>query len=307
MRQASTALARKNQHILSAARKGNKRDSLMKVQTAWRARVDSPDGMTLGAGFLISATEVLMCAHTVYGRADVLVMFPSSSDSLTAKIERVTAWERANDRGDIALLRLQALVEIAPARLADGLTGPLKLRSYGFRRGHELAGTYIDLRGDADITLQEEWWQLGVDPGTSECLEAGFSGAGVYLRDTGEVIGMLTDADVQAGGLLGRILPVSTIRRYWEDIDDLLELLWLPSDDRKDLHAIVCSIPPSVPLTQVYREAFPDPSAAPTFSSAWDAIRYVAEERYGEDRLVGFLDNLIVNIQVVESWPCVSA
>ena len=149
---------------------------------------------------------------------------------------------------------------------------------------------YVTLRTAPDMTLAHEWWQLDVDQDRSERLAKGFSGAAVYLAGTGDVIGMVSDADPDSDGRMGRMLPLEALRRHWEDLDDLLPLPWLTAADRRELREMVRGAAASP--QQVYGEAFPGPGPSPEFRSVWDAIRYVAEERYEVDRLARFLAQL---------------
>lgn len=256
----------------------------------WRARINTVSGETLGAGFLIDQTRVLTCAHVVNSLAEVRVTFPGGPGGLNATVELLTHWAQPGDLGDMAVSRLEEPVTVTPARFATpaaALYQVRELRAYGFRRGFEMSGSYVTLRTAADMVLSQEWWQLDVDTDGPERLMDGFSGAAVYLVSTGDVIGMVTDADREGGGRMGRMLPLSTLRRHWEDLDELLPLPWLTADDRRALCEIVRGA--TAPLRQVYLEAFPGPPPQHEPRSVWDAIRYVAEERFEEDRLSRFL------------------
>ena len=105
---------------------------------------------------------------------------------------------------------------------------------------------------------------------------------------------MVTDADLDGGGKMGRMLPLPALRRHWEDLDDLVPLPWLTVDRRRELRAIL--LEEVVPLREVYSRLFPGQPPAHVFRTAWDAIRYIAEECYGEDRLERFLDELAQNL-----------
>jgi vWA-MoxR associated protein C-terminal domain/vWA-MoxR associated protein middle region (VMAP-M) 8/Trypsin-like peptidase domain len=264
----------------------------------WRARVntDTATGMTLGAGFLIDQRRLLTCAHIVSGLARVRVTFPGGAAGLGATVIPLTSWAKPGDYGDVALLQLDAPISAMPARFARPM-GPYwvgELRACGFRRGFEQTGSYSTLRTAPDMTLGAEWWQVDVDPDRPERLAAGFSGAAVYLVSSGEVIGMISDADLAGGGLMARMLPLSALRRHWEELDDLLWLPWASQADTRVLREIVKGS--VAPLRQIYLEAFPGTRPGENFSSVWDAIRYVAEERFEEDGLSCFLGRLIPHV-----------
>jgi len=260
----------------------------------WRARIDTTDGMTLGAGSLVAPRTVLTCAHLVDGRNEVLVAFPGEAEGLAAEVHRITGWEKPGNRGDVALVRLKNDAPVEPARLAapDTYLPGATLRAYGFRRGMEGPGTYVTLLTGPDMMQQREWQQLNVDDRGQERLTEGFSGAAVYLVETDEIVGMVTDADLEGDGRLGRMLPLATLRRYWDGLDDRLPLRWLSAGLRIALRRIVHARSTDRPLSEIYLRAFSEPAPPHGFGSVWEAIRYVAEERFEEDRLACFLDHL---------------
>ena len=266
----------------------------------WRARIDSSDGQTLGAGVLVDATRILTCAHVVTGRLAVQVTFPGAHTNLPATIAAKGPWERQGDSGDIAVVELLHPVDIPPARIAplDSLRslGGRKLRAQGFRYGHEEAGLYVTLRTDEDLLLRNEWLQAEVAADHLEHLGEGFSGSAAYFSDSGEVVGIITDADLDRGGRIGRILPVSMIGRYWEEFDDLLPLPWLSASDRRSLRLIVHGVKTSLPVQEIHAKAFPGLLRTLPFSSVWNAIRHVTEEQFGETRLAHFLTVLALHV-----------
>jgi vWA-MoxR associated protein C-terminal domain/Trypsin-like peptidase domain len=248
----------------------------------WRARIDTVSGMTLGAGFLVTAGRLLTCAHNVAGLTEVRVTFPGGPADLSAAVKGLTSWANPGDVGDMALLELATPVAVPAARFAVPAArfwdGPLQ--ACGFRGGKEKSGSVVTLRTSPGMELAQEWWQVDVDHGSAETLGKGFSGAAVYRAATGEVIGMLTDA-VLGDGRMGRMLPLPTLRAHWEDLDELLTLPWLPDTEVRALRDIVRDA--ELPMNRIYEETFPGKPPGHEFRSAWDAIRYVAEELLGED------------------------
>ncbi len=274
----------------------------------WRARIDTDDdaGRTLGAGFLIDQRRLLTCAHLVRGRETVRVTFPGAQSGLRAAVIPLTGWARPGDAGDMVLLLLDDPVPAAPARFAQP-AGPYwtgELRAGGFRIGFETTGTYATVRTSPDMVMSAEWWQVDIDPNRPERLAEGFSGAAVYRVTSGEVVGMITDADLDRGGLMGRMLPLSTLRRHWEELDDLLPLSWADQADARELRDIVANA--AAPLTPVYLQAFPGKSPGRELHSVWDAICYVAEERFDDDRLPRFLAFLIPHVPPVTASRLIS-
>jgi hypothetical protein len=262
----------------------------------WRARVETEAGRVLGAGFLIDRTRVITCAHVVQGMERARVAFPGVAEGLSATVIPCTGWSRPGDEGDVAVLELDSPVAITPARFAplDTLRGrpTTELGAYGFPKFRELPGSVVTLRTRPDMDLRQEWWQLNVADAHLETLEQGFSGAAVYLADTGEVVGMATDRDKAVDGNSGRMLPLRSLRWYWEDVDDLLELGWLTREQRHRLRRAVRDAAPSVTPNAIYHEVFPGVPEVRRLRSVWDAIRYVAEEHLEEDALKRFLVRL---------------
>ncbi|GAA2630634.1 trypsin-like peptidase domain-containing protein [Actinomadura fulvescens] len=263
----------------------------------WRARIDAAGerGAVLGAGTLISPRHVLTCAHVVAGRDELWVAFPDSHEHpQRAVVEFRGAWKAEGDTGDVAVLRLPEPAPVAPCLPAplDALRDLPELRAQGFPRGHERDGTHVTLRTSPDRTLRREWLEVDVGSGHPRRLGQGFSGAGVYDPRTGQVVGMVTDAELHGHheGAIGRMLPLETVRRHWEPLDDLLPHDWLPAGPRTELRTLLADAETSEPPAALFRLAFPAFLRPPaTFRSLWDAVRYVGECVPGEDRLSRFL------------------
>ena len=158
-----------------------------------------------------------------------------------------------------------------------------------------MTGDYATVNSSSDRVLGCEWLQADAEQAHLQRLAEGFSGAGLYLPESGEVVvGMLTDAilDDDRGGYIGRMLPLSVIRRYWPDIDDLLPLPWLePRSGRAQLRTTSRSSHQD-DLGSIFATAFPAIACQEDFQSPWEAIRYVGESVVGEDRLRTFLITL---------------
>ncbi|WP_329519631.1 VMAP-C domain-containing protein [Spirillospora sp. NBC_01491] len=267
----------------------------------WRAWVGPPDGGRLGAAFLIAPDLLLTCAHTVAGLDAARVGFPGLIENLPAAVVRPGGWERPGDPGDVAVLRLAAPVGLRCARPAGpealhASAGPASfgrraLRVCGFPRRADGDERYATVTTGPDMVLRHEWWQLRTGPG--EQLEEGYSGSAVYDPATGEVIGMVTDAEFGGDdgpggeGGLGRMLPVTVIRRYWEELDDHLPLAWLTVPARRELRALLADAGFTAPMAAGLEEITGRRAHRP-FRSAWDSVRHVAEG-WPEDRLARYL------------------
>lgn len=267
-------------------------------EMGWRARIDTTEGATLGAGLLISASQVLTCAHLVDGLTGVCVAFPNvdRASRLPAKVAWRGPWQQVHDPGDVALVELDKPVQMDPCRFSglDALKpgrASDKLGALGFPGGHGRDGLHVTLHTSDDRVLGGEWLQIDVELGHLATLSRGFSGAGVCVSETGQVVGMITDAvkDHDGGGYIGRMLPLSTIRRYWEGIDDLLPLSWLEPRQRQELRAALDGAKVATDLDNIFGRAFPAFLRVPPFGTPWAAIRYVGESVPGDDRFRLFL------------------
>jgi hypothetical protein len=275
----------------------------------WRARIDKMDGNAdaiLGAGFLVSPCHLLTCAHVVDGLDGVLVAFPgvTDGDRLPATVKRLTGWCQQNDRGDVALLELTAPAPVGanPCHLAplDAIkprpgTAMYELHALGFPPNLDGNGDYVTLSSSSYRDLGNEWLQADVDDVHLQRLNEGFSGAGLYLPDSGVVAGMITDAvlEDERGGYIGRMMPLTTIRRYWEEIDDLLPLPWMEPGPRAELRAAVSGAALTADLDVVFAMAFPAVIRCEHLTTPWAAIRYTAESVMADQGLQTLLARLM--------------
>lgn len=270
----------------------------------WRARINTVEGAPRGAGLLVSASQVLTCAHVVDGLTGVSVTFSglAEADPLPAKVAWRGPWRRSGDRGDIAVVELSSPARVEACEFSGldtlkpfpGRTS-YELRALGFPQHHDGDGIHVTLRTSGDRMLREEWLQIDVPQAHLQSLSEGFSGAGAWIPDSGRVAGVITNAvlNEDGSGFIGRMLPLSTIRRYWEGIDDLLPLSWLEPQPRQELRAAVSGAAVTADLGRVFKMAFPTFLRSPDFQTPWAAIRYVGECVPGDDRLRLFLSKLM--------------
>ncbi|MFG2075500.1 tetratricopeptide repeat protein [Nonomuraea maritima] len=262
---------------------------------AWRARVDGPKG-TLGAGFLVTPDLVLTCAHVVKDVPELSVSFPQAGRSdllgLRATVHMTGPWRRQGDPGDVAVLRLARAVDIRPARLVTRTGLRDGYVAHGFPRRDDPVGVPLELVLSSTDRFGE-WQHVRSATAHAEIPAKGFSGAAVYHDETGDVIGMFTDHGIDSKKLTGRILPVWSIRRHWEELDDVLDLPWMPQAERRELRGIVAAARSGTDLRELVLRVFPGSGAHPDFRSVWDAIRHVAEHLSGDDRLRRFLYELV--------------
>ncbi|QXJ24505.1 trypsin-like peptidase domain-containing protein [Actinomadura graeca] len=262
----------------------------------WRAWVGHPAGRKLGAAFLVTPTTLVTCAHTLHGLDEARVGFPGLLEDLPASVVARGGWDRAGDPGDVAVLELHEPVPYAPARLAGPADLPARtagghaFTACGFPNRKDDGERYASVTTSPHQRMRREWWELRTLPG--HWLEEGFSGSAVHDEATGEVIGMVTNAELgrDRRASLGWMLPISRMRLYWEELDDLLPLGWLTSPARRELRTLLDGVPFTAPLARDLGAVTGRPPVeAPR--SAWDSVRLVAEG-FPEDRLTRYLGTL---------------
>ncbi|ALO06875.1 WD-40 repeat-containing protein [Streptomyces venezuelae] len=206
-------------------------------------RITGPAGVA-GVGVLIAPELVLTCAHVVTdaaglprghaeppgGRLTVrLLQAHGDAESVTA---RVRDWvpERPDGRGDLAVLRLGgALPGARPVVMADPpSTMAHRALVLGLPDNVAEGGWHTaTLHGRTGIG----WLQMSPD-GASDPIRPGFSGAGVWDKETGAVVGVVTATASRPGGL-SFCIPTRTIT---EQVPALAGLL-APRSPFPGLHA----------------------------------------------------------------------
>ncbi|MDG9717091.1 trypsin-like peptidase domain-containing protein [Streptomyces sp. DH24] len=196
---------------------------------AWHARIEC-GGRVAGAGFLVTPTKVLTCAHVVQDgeRAPLTVTFTERPGlpPVAARVAVHGGWSGGTtDLGDLAVLELEREVAITPAALAPARAAhgepPRKLVVYGFPSGFD-EGTLAEYRTTGPQLIKGEWIQLEAWRAEGQPLARGFSGAAVTLTDTGEVVGMVTAAAGAKGVRNGRMMPTEIMARYWPGLESLV-------------------------------------------------------------------------------------
>ncbi|KJY20129.1 hypothetical protein VR46_44200, partial [Streptomyces sp. NRRL S-444] len=121
------------------------------------AQILTPDGTVAGAGFLVTETVVVTCAHVVEAAGSgpggaVLLAFPRVEGAERVQGEVPTGLWRGAEREDVAFIRLAATpagARLLPLGSADGCRGH-GVRSYGFPaqappEGHYGSGVVSDV------------------------------------------------------------------------------------------------------------------------------------------------------------------
>ncbi|WP_416901366.1 trypsin-like peptidase domain-containing protein [Micromonospora echinospora] len=195
------------------------------TQPQWHARVDVPSG-SRGSGFLVSDRHVLTCAHVVKQYIDVQVTL---NDTPTPRPARVLtgATDQAGPEVDVAVLELAERVTVQPACFAPHTSVELYARqrftAYGFPQRFANSGVNATpftlsphrvLGRDIQIDATDD---LGV------WLQKGFSGAAVVHEATGQVVGMIKQAD-RGETRIGVMVPVAELARHVPMLNSLIRL-----------------------------------------------------------------------------------
>ncbi|WP_331743902.1 trypsin-like peptidase domain-containing protein (plasmid) [Streptomyces sp. NBC_00873] len=211
--------------------------------TATTVRITGPAGVA-GVGVLIAPQLVLTCAHVVTDAAGLarghserpqttldvrLLHAPGDAEAVTARI-RDWVPEHPDGRGDLAVLRLGGVLAGArPVTMADP-PSTLAHQAVVFGLPDDVAegGWHTAvLRGRTGVG----WLQMSPD-GASDPIRPGFSGAAVWDKVTGAVVGIVTATASEARGQ-NFCIPTRTIT---EQIPALAGLL-APRSPFPGLHA----------------------------------------------------------------------
>ncbi|WP_149549803.1 trypsin-like peptidase domain-containing protein [Streptomyces marokkonensis] len=213
-------------------------------RAAWHTRIEC--GNDVGAGFLVSARQVVTCAHVVAASdtSAVSVSFPNHAalGQVSAAVSVHGGWRGGGtDPGDLAVLELEREVPLTPAVFAPpGAERDIPLpvlSAYGFPRGYD-EGALAQYRAVPGPLIADEWVQVEAFSGHGQPLADGFSGAAMTLAD-GSVVGMVTAVaggrDVRAG----RMLPTEVMARYWSGLSELVPTPGHTRDQLRELYDLV--------------------------------------------------------------------
>ncbi|MQY14157.1 hypothetical protein SRB5_43190 [Streptomyces sp. RB5] len=206
----------------------------------WRVRVRGPSGEGLcGAGVFIGSGRILTCAHVVteaLGHPDdrivptgstVYVDFSPSGDARPRPARTIAGgWFPAlSASGDIAVLELEppdTPAEARPATLMAGDdTGPTDVSVYGYPSPGLGDGVWVEATATGSGGPNPAWRQLdGRAHGVP--IQRGFSGAGVWDRGLGGVIGLVVAAYNSSVERIAWMFPLTAIAREWTPLTGLL-------------------------------------------------------------------------------------
>lgn len=232
----------------------------------------------------------MTAAHVVHGMTEPTVQLPARPDlgQMSATVDFVGTWEPSGDgRGDIAVLRLQDPVPVAPARFAAGnaLDLPRHLVVLGFPTTADGYARIASVQATtARFLIDGEWVQLQSQDAFGPIVGKGYSGAAVALQSSGEVVGMITAAD--RADRLGHMLPIARLKHYWPPLIDLLPLGPLPPVDHAELRRALAGAAvdrarvAARQATEAERGPEPEHAALAAAGSAYEVAAYLAEGVY---------------------------
>ncbi|MEA5597384.1 trypsin-like peptidase domain-containing protein [Rivularia sp. UHCC 0363] len=206
------------------------------------ARIRHANGSVVGAGFLITDSCLLTCAHVVTEALGILQMtsesptalveldfpFASNADSAPLKAQ-VIFWSPVNPgrRGeDIAGLKLEGAIPegIQPLSLLRATAWwKHPFGAFGFPQGHDsgiwASGELLDQRGD------DGWVQIEAIKAQGYPVLPGFSGSPVWDEKNGGIVGMTVAAEKKrAEAQIAFLIPTEILANAIEALS-LIELL----------------------------------------------------------------------------------
>lgn len=190
-------------------------------------RLLAPGNQPVGAGFLVTGSELLTCAHVVtssLGLRDIPITLPEGPLSLDFPLvapgeicpAKVVHWRPALD---LAVLRIETQIPAgaAPVPLvqSDDLWGH-RFRALGFPRDHA-DGVWVsgELRG----RTAAGWVQIEGVRQTGYLIAPGFSGGPVWDEAVGGVVGMIVAADRDPQVRAAYVLPVERLQAGWPELE----------------------------------------------------------------------------------------
>ncbi|MFJ5773211.1 trypsin-like peptidase domain-containing protein [Streptomyces sp. NPDC093094] len=269
-------------------------------KAAWHTRIEC--GREVGAGFLVSARQVLTCAHVVRfsDTAEVVVSFPGRRDlgGVRASVAMHGGWRGgAADPGDLAVLELEREVPVGPAVFAPpGAEQGGELVAYGFPQGYD-EGMLASYRALPGPLISGEWVQLEALTAHGQPLAAGFSGAAVTLADGG-VVGMVSAVAGARDVRVGRMLPTEVLARYWHGLGELVPTPGHEARALRRLYTLVrraAGARPDLEPDRLYVDAvgpFGPPVPPGGFASLERAAGYVQWEVPEPEAVTRFADRL---------------
>jgi hypothetical protein len=205
----------------------------------WQVHIEDAAGKIRGAGIMLDGEYVLTCAHVV--ESDPADLSNQSATGIHVRIDNrdnleprqatvmpghVTPRDPVTARGDVALLRLTRPVRDQPrTQLRRAWRVGQRVRVFGYPTGI-VHGIWADAEVAGRAVRRSQLVQLNVTPAGPQ-VERGFSGTAVIDEGTEDIIGMIRERAIGAGGACWMI-PVSAII---ENLPFVSRYVFAPSTD----------------------------------------------------------------------------
>ncbi|WP_262284263.1 serine protease [Micromonospora sp. MA102] len=253
----------------------------MNFEPEWHARIAAAAS---GSGFLVDDLHVLTCAHVVGDRPDATVSFLAlgRDHAVPGTVVFRGPWRPGDGEGDVAVIRLDEAVPVAPARLAplhgvDIFDGH-DLAAFGFPSGYTATGQISYFHADPQPRLAGRACQTRALDRRGFVLREGYSGSAAYVTGSYEVIGMVISADRAGpnGSGSGVILPVDELNRQWPQLAERIPLGPFGAGPYRELRDILQDV--DLPDAHTLRlSVFSGPDAPPIHRRPLPSVLAVVE------------------------------
>jgi hypothetical protein len=198
-------------------------------------RIHTPDGLVVGAGFVVGERHILTCAHVVAGALGLADDAPEKPQDLVAfdvprvapkqmLTARVVLWRPPLLDGgdDLAGLELEGDLpkgaQAAPLAQVEDLWEH-SFRAFGFPRGQDSGVWATGRLLGRQVT---NWVQIEDTKETGFAVEPGFSGTPVWDPQVEAVVGMVVAAEKRMNLKTAFAIPVDVLARSWPLLESLI-------------------------------------------------------------------------------------
>ncbi|WP_234301080.1 trypsin-like peptidase domain-containing protein [Sphaerospermopsis aphanizomenoides] len=202
------------------------------------ARIYNQNSKVVGAGFLVSQSHLLTCAHVVTAALGIVTNTQESPDAiieldfpLIAPGQKVKAkvvfWQPVNpgqSKEDIAGLQIQDTLPtgVSPVQLVSTSDyWQHKFRIFGFPQGHD-TGVWAD--GELRDIQATRWIQIEAIKVPGYQIEPGFSGSPVWDESLQGVVGMAVAAEKKREDVKAAfMIPTNVLVETWDFLNQSVQ------------------------------------------------------------------------------------
>lgn len=200
------------------------------------------DRDVVGTGFLVSTKHVVTCAHVVAQALDIAEEAYDLSPTTTITVDfpkssvqkkftsRVICWHPPQPFSDFSVLSIKdiAVLELDDTSPHDAIAAYFAPLQTGDRSGHHFAtfgfpqgyNQSVSATGELRAVELNGWMQLEVTSSTSIPIEPGFSGAPVWDKEEGGVVGMIVEVERRENIRVAFAIPTEILIEAWPELDD---------------------------------------------------------------------------------------